>query len=135
MSVEEIVAKIKSMEIRGAGFIGRAAAQALKDHVQNLQTTDTTEFIDSLNQARDILFNTRPTAVSLVNALDFVMSGATSKNIEEIRHGVTSAADEFINNSLQAIKAEKRLKCMQQKHARGDKAILPPKPWQTQELM
>jgi len=63
MSVDETAEKIKSMEIRGAGKIARSAAFALKDYAMNLQEDDLQMFISSLRSAKEILLNTRPTAV------------------------------------------------------------------------
>ena len=103
MKVEETAAKITSMEIRGAGKIARAAAQALLDFVEALPEHDPNQFIDALTNAKEILHNTRPTAVSLTNALDFVMMGAKGETIEEIKTGVQNAAERFITNSEKSL--------------------------------
>jgi ribose 1,5-bisphosphate isomerase len=103
MSVEETAEKIRTMEIRGAGLIARAAAGSMKDMAQEFQGKDTNEFLQKFTKARNILSNTRPTAVSLNNALDFIALAAKGESVEKIKQNVISAADEFINNSLQAV--------------------------------
>jgi ribose 1,5-bisphosphate isomerase len=103
MSVNETAEKIKSMEIRGAGKIARSAAFALKDYALNLQENDMQKFISSLKSTKEILLNTRPTAVSLENALELVMAGAQGNTVDEVRAGIITAADRFINNSIEAI--------------------------------
>lgn len=65
--------KIRSMEIRGAALIGRAAARALKEFALSIEPSDLAEFNAEVGQAADILLNTRPTAVSLANAIRMVM--------------------------------------------------------------
>ncbi len=42
MVLTDTADKIKSMEIRGAGRIARAAALALSDHAESLESTDLT---------------------------------------------------------------------------------------------
>ena len=101
--LEDVAKKISSMEIRGAGKIGRAAALALKDHALSLDENDIEKFLDKLNKAKDTLQSTRPTAVSLANALEAVMAPATGSSVEEIKAGIISAADQFISQSLEAV--------------------------------
>lgn len=103
MNIEETAAKISSMEIRGAGKIARAAASALKEYALELKETDPKKFIIALTQAKDKLFNTRPTAVSLSNALSTVLAGASGESVDELREGVITAAELFIKNSKTAI--------------------------------
>ncbi|RPI36259.1 MAG: ribose 1,5-bisphosphate isomerase, partial [Methanoregulaceae archaeon] len=75
MSVPETAEKIKNMEIRGAGRIARAAAGALRDHAISLKVKDLPAFHAEMVRASEILVATRPTAVSLPNAVHIVMAG------------------------------------------------------------
>jgi ribose 1,5-bisphosphate isomerase len=68
MLVTETADKIKRMEIRGAGRIARAAAQALRDHAQQHSGRDIGAFRREMLEAAALLASTRPTAVSLPNA-------------------------------------------------------------------
>jgi ribose 1,5-bisphosphate isomerase len=104
MSVPETAEKIKSMEIRGAGRIARAAAEALRDHAQTLMGKDLPAFVAAMERAAEILVATRPTAVSLPNAVHFVMAGLDgAKTADEAGVGVTGRADQFIRSSQHAV--------------------------------
>jgi ribose 1,5-bisphosphate isomerase len=103
MSIEETAAKIKSMEIRGAGKIARAAALALKEYVKELDESRVEKVIEALNNAGDTLRNTRPTAVSLENAVETVLNSTSGETVSEIKENVITAADKFISNSLNAM--------------------------------
>ena len=75
MIVPETADKIKSMEIRGAGRIARAAAEALLAHATGCVTDDPITFRQEMEAAARMLVATRPTAVSLPNAVHMVMAG------------------------------------------------------------
>jgi len=87
--------KIKSMEIRGAAKIGRRAAAALKAY----------EFIKGLEEAGQILIDARPSAVSLPNAVKFVLRRVRDSNLEldALKELAEKAADTFIENSRSAV--------------------------------
>ena len=104
MSVPETAEKIKSMEIRGAGRIARAAAEALRDHALSLKTKDLPGFTAEMERAAATLVATRPTAVSLPNAVHIVMTGLDrAKNSEDARAGLIRRADGFIDSSHHAV--------------------------------
>jgi ribose 1,5-bisphosphate isomerase len=103
MTLEEIAHKIQTMEIRGAGKIARAAAGALKDYALSLHETDLLAFTTALNAAQDKLLATRPTAVSLSNAITFVMAGAIGENVDEMKVNIEKTVNEFISNSNSAV--------------------------------
>jgi ribose 1,5-bisphosphate isomerase len=104
MSVPETAEKIKKMEIRGAGRIARAAAEALRDHAISLKVTDLPAFTTEMERAAEILVATRPTAVSLPNAVHIVMAGFDgAKTVEGAREKVVGRADWFIQSSKNAV--------------------------------
>jgi ribose 1,5-bisphosphate isomerase len=104
MPVPETADKIKSMEIRGAGRIARAAAEALRDHALATRTTTSAAFRQEMEQAAALLVATRPTAVSLPNAVHLVMAGlAAAKTADEAQIGVVRRAEEFIRSSQHAV--------------------------------
>jgi ribose 1,5-bisphosphate isomerase len=72
--VLDIATKIRNMEIRGAGTIARAAVKALKDYALRLHATTKAEFDNQMSTAAKVLVDTRPTAVSLPNAVRMVMA-------------------------------------------------------------
>ncbi|MDD4136673.1 MAG: ribose 1,5-bisphosphate isomerase [Methanoregula sp.] len=104
MFVTETAEKIKSMEIRGAGRIARAAAEALRDHALSARAPDNAAFRLEMERAAALLVATRPTAVSLPNAVHFVMAGLdTAKTVEEARTAVTHRAEQFVHSSQHAV--------------------------------
>lgn len=97
------------MRIRGAGLIARKVAEALKIASESIETTEPTLYMESLKKAAKKLVGTRPTAVSLPNALRYVLYRAKRRyeagaSVEEMKETVTSAAEEFIESSLNAVK-------------------------------
>jgi len=101
--LKETAAKIKSMEIRGAGRIARAAAAELRDYSERLAAGNLDEFNKKMKFAAELLVSTRPTAVSLPNAVRVVIryQGAT---LDEARMNIKKRADEFILSSENAVK-------------------------------
>jgi ribose 1,5-bisphosphate isomerase len=110
MLVTETADQIKRMEIRGAGRIARAAAQALRDHAQALPATDLGTFRSRMQEAADVLVATRPTAVSLPNAVHMVMAGLERAGTPDAaREGVIRRAEAFIDSSLHAVEQIARI--------------------------
>ena len=104
MSLPETAEKIKSMEIRGAGRIARAAAEALRDHALSLRGEDLPVFTAEMKRAAGTLVATRPTAVSLPNAVHIVMADLDrAKDTEDARSGLVRRADGFIQSSRHAV--------------------------------
>jgi ribose 1,5-bisphosphate isomerase len=100
----DTASKIKNMEIRGAGRIARAAVEALKEHAGSVDTKDLGDFRRSMDEGAALLLSTRPTAVSLPNAVHLVISALDgSETIDAARQAVSSAADAFIASSKQAV--------------------------------
>lgn len=105
-AVLETAQKISSMEIRGAGKIGRAAATALKAAAEKSKTRDAKAFLAELEEAGKILTAARPTAVSLPNAVRFVLfrvRASSSQELEALRQVAVAAAGEFVQNSISAV--------------------------------
>ncbi len=100
--IKEIGESIKNMKIRGAGRIARAAAEALKIFAQDYRGSKE-EFVKELEKVKDYLLATRPTAVSLKNAIYFVLNRMNGETLDEMRESIVNSADEFIKMSLEAI--------------------------------
>ncbi len=96
---DEIAENIESMEIRGAAKIGRAGAYALKKTAENFDGK-TEKLKSKLEGCAETLRSTRPTAVSLENAIRYVMSGESEG--EEVKEKVVERASEFIDKSFTA---------------------------------
>ncbi len=100
--VLETARKISSMEVRGAGRIARAAAAALRNLAVSLNVKTLEDFDSEMRKAANILLATRPTAVSLSNAIRMVLR-YSADNVEEAKLAVISNANSFIENSEKAV--------------------------------
>ncbi|MEM3341703.1 MAG: ribose 1,5-bisphosphate isomerase [Thermoplasmata archaeon] len=116
MSLEEIAKKIETMEIRGAGRIARAGATGIKDFALAYKDgEDVQKFLSELKKARDFMLATRPTAVSLRNAVFYTIKGVKEeKDVKSMINRIVKNADEFIQLSEKALEkigkiAEKRI--------------------------
>ncbi|MDW7989787.1 MAG: ribose 1,5-bisphosphate isomerase [Archaeoglobaceae archaeon] len=92
MDLLTAVEKIRSMEVRGASRIARFACEVLRDYALRI----THEFDEEIQKASQLLLNTRPTAVSLYNAINYVMR-YQGKSVEEKRQNLIKRIEEFIN--------------------------------------
>lgn len=104
--VLQIANDIKTMKIRGAGKIARSAAEAMKEAALDYSgEADLVAFKKYMVNVAKLLVSTRPTAVSLPNAVIYVLKSlreATSFN--EARNNVVTYADTFIRNSDEAVR-------------------------------
>ncbi len=89
--VEETAKKIINMEVRGASRIARFVAETLKEFAKTIEKN----FDENMKKASEILMNTRPTAVSLFNAINYIMMYEGGDD-EEKRQSAIRRAEEFI---------------------------------------
>ena len=104
--VLEIHEDIRTMKIRGAGRIARAVAMALSKAAAAFVGNDVTDFVKYMEETAAFLRGARPTAVSLPNAISFVMRRLREEEIttvEEGRRAVEDAAKEFVEYSERAV--------------------------------
>jgi ribose 1,5-bisphosphate isomerase len=104
--IKQIAKDIQTMRIRGAGRIARAAAGALRIAAKTSKAKTPTEFMRELDRVSSLLLATRPTAVSLPNAIKFVTLGAKQAkgmSLQALRGTIISRADEFTKNSNEAV--------------------------------
>ncbi|MEM4721065.1 MAG: ribose 1,5-bisphosphate isomerase [Candidatus Methanomethylicaceae archaeon] len=97
------------MRIRGAAQIGRAAAEGLSIAAINIRADSPQEYMDQLDGAYKLLLNTRPTAVSLPNALRYVMHRVKTAfkrgmDVDELRALTIRAAEDFKRSSQEAVR-------------------------------
>jgi len=100
--LQDTAEKIRSMEIRGAALIGRDAALALKDFALSIEPSGIDEFNAEVGRAAEILLDTRPTAVSLSNAIRMVMR-YQGDDLDSARRSLAKNADDFVERSLLAV--------------------------------
>ena len=97
-AVESTADAIASMEIRGAATIAAAAADALAAQAEASTAKEPEVFRQEIRRAARRLHETRPTAVSLPNALRYVlrrMNGDRGEDVDTLRRNVVGAAREF----------------------------------------
>jgi ribose 1,5-bisphosphate isomerase len=104
----EITEGIRTMEIRGAGLIARKASEALRIAAESIDATDPDHFMGQLKKAARLLLETRPTAVSLPNALRYILTRVRKRHeagasVEELTNATIGASEEFIESSLSAV--------------------------------
>ncbi len=100
--LKETAEKIRKMELRGAGRIAKAAAEAIRDYAEGLEVVSMEEFNTCIREASSFLISTRPTAVSLPNAVKLVTK-YSSGNIEEARKEIIGNANLFIERADKAL--------------------------------
>lgn len=112
MASDEIIRlaeDIRAMRIRGAAEIGRAAANGLKSYALSSRASDAPSYIEGFNEVYRLLLNTRPTAVSLANALNYIRYRVLSAyregaQTEVLRQTTIDASDTFLKSSFEAVK-------------------------------
>ena len=104
MDLERAAKKIETMEVRGAAKIARVAAEALKDFASDYKGSDVEEFKTQMKRAGDRLISTRPTAISLKNAIMIVLKELRENdNLDELKKNIVATAENFITKSEKAI--------------------------------
>ncbi|MFB6097008.1 MAG: ribose 1,5-bisphosphate isomerase [Haloferacaceae archaeon] len=94
-TVEETADAIASMEIRGAATIADAAAAALAAQAEASTAETPAAFRADLRAAAGRLYETRPSAVSLPNALKYVLGSMAGEDVPAMRANVVAAVEQF----------------------------------------
>jgi ribose 1,5-bisphosphate isomerase len=100
---------IKTMRIRGAAEIGRAAVDGLEVFATSSKAVKPQAYMDQFEEVYQLLLETRPTAVSLPNALRYVkhrvdQAYKRGMDTDELRALTMRAAEDFKKSSLEAVK-------------------------------
>jgi len=93
--VERVAEDIATMETRGAATIADAVAGALAVQARESDADGPAAFRAELRAAARTLYDTRPTAVSLPNALRYVLHGMEGETVAALRRSVRERAAEF----------------------------------------
>ena len=102
----QIADAIKTLVVRGAPAIGVSGAFGLALAALQCNTKDKDELITYLENAKKILFQTRPTAVNLAWALEKIMRVAkNASTVDEIRKSVIDAAKLMADEDIQTNKS------------------------------
>ena len=102
--IAETAQGIRDMKIRGAGRIARAGASALGDYAGSYTGTDPDSFRKDLAAASKTILDSRPTAVSLWNAVHASLRGiGSARSVQDIKALVRANADGFCIRSEKAV--------------------------------
>ncbi|ELY90375.1 translation initiation factor IF-2B subunit delta [Natrialba hulunbeirensis JCM 10989] len=93
---------IAAMRIRGAATIADAAAAALATQAERSEAPDPAAFERDLRAGARELYETRPTAVSLPNALRYVLRGMEGETVTALRASTIERANRFRTELEQA---------------------------------
>jgi ribose 1,5-bisphosphate isomerase len=96
-ALEETATEIASMEIRGAATIAAAAATALRSQATEATAATPAAFESTMRAAARRLHTTRPTAVSLPNALRYVLQRMDGETVSALRDSVIQSVAEFVD--------------------------------------
>ena len=98
----QVADAIRNLVVRGAPAIGVSGAFGLALAALQSNSTEKDELINDLKKAKQILFETRPTAVNLGWGLDQIMKVAQSGNsVDEIKNLVVKAAKKMANDDIE----------------------------------
>jgi methylthioribose-1-phosphate isomerase len=98
----QVAEAIRTLVIRGAPAIGVSGAFGLALAALQSNATEKKELISYLENAKKILFETRPTAVNLIWGLDKIMDVANqATTVEEIRNNVVENAKKMADDDIQ----------------------------------
>ena len=105
--IDSTYSQIRSMRVRGAGRIARAAVSALRDYGEGRKFSSAEEYYRGLFAAGEKLKSARPTAVSLPNAVNFVLAAArrnrgSGGSARDSTRAVRAVCDGFLASSLKA---------------------------------
>ena len=98
---KQVANAIKTLVIRGAPAIGVSGAFGLALAALQSNASTKEELINDLNTAKNVLFETRPTAVNLAWGLEKIMKIAIScKDPEEIKKTVVETAKQMADQDV-----------------------------------
>lgn len=106
--LNKLAEDIRTMKIRGAAEIGRAAVEGLAMTASGSKARTAPEFMKDLQDSYRLLLSTRPTAVSLPNALRYVMhrvEKAHRRGVEvaELKELTLKSVKGFQQSSIEAV--------------------------------
>ena len=106
---KKIADDIQSMRTRGAGRIARAAVKGLMIATQESKATQVNQLLQDVARAAQLLYETRPTAVSLPNGLRyfysrFLVKSSQIDDTKALQDSGRKIGEEFIEMSNNAVK-------------------------------
>jgi methylthioribose-1-phosphate isomerase len=97
----EVVNAIKTLVVRGAPAIGVSGAFGLALAALQSKASTKDDLLSDLESAKQILFETRPTAINLKWGLDRIMDVAQNGNeVSQIRNDIVDAAKQMAEDDI-----------------------------------
>ncbi|HUU40708.1 MAG TPA: S-methyl-5-thioribose-1-phosphate isomerase [Desulfatiglandales bacterium] len=104
-SLDDIIAAIKEMAIRGAPAIGVAAAMGLAMGSCSIETNEYETFVKKFSEMADRMKSSRPTAVNLQWAVDRIanlVKKMSESNIEKIKGAIKRESQIILDRDVEA---------------------------------
>ena len=102
----QVAEAIRTLVVRGAPAIGVSGAFGLALAALQSKATTKDEILSDLEEAKKILFETRPTAVNLAWGLEKIMTAAKSgSSVEQIRELIIFEAKQMADEDIEINKA------------------------------
>ena len=104
VNYQDVALAIKEMRVRGAPAIGIAAAYGIALGAQRIKTTNKDEFFLQLNQVMQTFAATRPTAVNLFQAINWMREAAMGDSVPEITRALLAKAKQIHKKEIETTK-------------------------------
>jgi len=104
--VDDIIQKIKGLEIQGANDIAEAGVKALKYVAEKSPATSRKAFLEDLTGAAEKIMQARPTEPALRNAISNITNSAEQyelKTIENIRRYAIRRCETFLKELIEVV--------------------------------
>jgi ribose 1,5-bisphosphate isomerase len=104
--VNDIVQRIKAVEIQGANDIAEAGVRALKYVAEKSPATNRKAFMEELVQAGEKLKESRPTEPAMRNAVDSIINSTERyelKSIDNVRRYAVRQAERFLKELAEVV--------------------------------
>lgn len=98
----ETAEAIRDMMLRGAGAIGVAGGYGVAQAALEAEHLSIPEFEAYLNEAAEMLKNTRPTAANLFHAIDRCLKAAAKGSVQDRVRAIVSKADTIAEDDVTA---------------------------------
>jgi ribose 1,5-bisphosphate isomerase len=110
--VNEIVQKIKNVEIQGANDIAEAGVRTLRHIAENSPATSRKVFLEELGEAADKLKESRPTEPALRNSINSIINSVENyelRSMENVRKHAIRQANNFLKELSEVVETISRI--------------------------
>ncbi len=105
----DVVRAIKEMKVRGAPAIGVAAAYGIALGASRIKTDSKDEFLTELDRVTQAFADSRPTAVNLFQAIDWMKKAARGEDVAHVKKSLINEAKRIHQQEVTATSKLSRL--------------------------